>query len=240
MLGLLVILVISWGLLYLFEREDLNVLGIMPSPKRIVQFLIGIIVISFILLINIYQETLVRNLVWKVNEFQYATIWNAFVYHLRSSLTEDLIFRGALLYILIKRIGTYKAILLSSIIFGVYHWFSYGILQERFILLFYIFFITGCNGFVWGYAFHKTKSVMLGLGLHIGSNLVLSCFYVSQPFGEIIFSLASETELTGWINFFYSFFKGLFPAFSTLIFVQFWIKFDRKTKNKWNFSAKTK
>lgn len=240
MLGLLVILVISWGLLYLFEREHLNVLGLIPSPKRMSQFLIGIIAISLILLINIYQETLIRNLVWKTNEFEYATIWNAFVYHLRSALTEDLIFRGALLYILIKRIGAYKAILLSSIIFGVYHWFSYGILQERFILLFYIFLITGCNGFVWGYAFHKTKSIMLGLGFHVGSNLLMSCFYEAQPYGEIMFSLTSVNELTGWTGFFYSFFKGLFPAFSTFIFIHLWMKVDRKTTKKYKFSSKTK
>lgn len=239
MLGLLVILVISWGLLYLFEREHISVLGLIPSPKRTTQFIIGIMVISLILLINIYQETLVRNLVWKVNEFEYATIWDAFVYHLRSALTEDLIFRGALLYILNKRIGAYKAIFLSSIIFGVYHWFSYGILQERFILLFYIFLITGCNGFVWGYTFHKTRSIMLGLGFHLGSNLLMSCFYESRPYGEILFSLTSENELTGWTGFFYSFFKGLFPGLCTFTIIYLWFRFSLKTTKKVKNELKT-
>ncbi len=229
MLGLLVILVISWGLLYLFEKEHLNVLGLIPSPKRMSQLLIGIIVISLILLINIYQETLIRNLVWKTNEFEFTTIWNAFVYHLRSALTEDLIFRGAVLYILIKRIGAYKAILLSSIIFGVYHWFSYGILNERWILLIYIFIITGANGFVWAYSFYKTRSIMFGLGLHTGSNLVLSCFYKSQPFGEIIFALESSKELSGWTSFFFSFSYGLFPAVCTFLFLMIWLKSKAKS-----------
>jgi membrane protease YdiL (CAAX protease family) len=50
------------------------------------------------------------------------TWWTLF-----SVLYEELIFRGVVLYILIKRIGEVKAILISCIAFGIYHWFSYGL-----------------------------------------------------------------------------------------------------------------
>lgn len=231
MIGLFVIIVISWGLLYLIEKEDLRVLGIMPTVQRIGQFVIGFLMVALIMLVNIYIETLLRDMEWRTNTYDITILSKAFVYHLKSALTEDLIFRGAILYILIRRIGINKAILISSMIFGMYHWFSYGILGERWILLFYIFLITGANGFVWAYSFHKTKSIMLGLGLHVGSNYILSCFYESQPYGQLLFTLTSKTDFTGWTNFFYSFFKGLFPAIMTFICIKLY-EMNRKLDPK--------
>ena len=224
MLGLLVILVISWGLLYFIEKEHIDVLGIVPSLKRTSQFFIGLVIITIIVLINIYIETNIQQVEWTQNEFSYQNIWSAFVYHLRSALTEDLVFRGAILYILIKRIGAVKAILLSATIFKVYHWFSYGILNERWILLAYVFVITGFTGYVWAYTFYKTKSILLALGFHAGYNLIMSCFFEAQPYGEIFFSATSRTDLTEWNRFYFSMFRGLFPSIATLLCVQLLLK----------------
>ena len=110
MLGLLVIIVISWGLLYFIEKEHIPVLGIVPNPNRIFQFFLGTIVITLLLLLNIYIQTQLESIEWKKHTVNYTLLWNAVVYHLRSALTEDLVFRGAILYILIKRIGSNKAI----------------------------------------------------------------------------------------------------------------------------------
>ena len=177
MLGLLVIIVVSWGLLYFIESEHIGALGIIPTKNRMIQFLLGFIIIGIIVLINIYFETLIYKVEWKANDFNYATLWNAFAYHLKSALTEDLVFRGAILYILIKRIGANKAILLSAVVFGIYHWFSYGILYERWILLAYVFVITGFTGYVWAYTFYKTKSILMALGFHIGVNFINTLFF---------------------------------------------------------------
>ncbi len=224
MLGLLVILVISWGLLYFIEKEHIDVLGIVPNVNRVSQFFIGLVIITAIVLTNIYIETHIQQVTWRQNEYNYATLWNAFAYHLRSALTEDLVFRGAILYILMKRIGATKAIILSAAIFGMYHWFSYGILHERPILLSYVFLVTGFTGYVWAYTFHKTKSVLLALGLHTGYNLVMSCFYESQPYGEILFSTISKIDLIGWNKFYYSMFRGLFPPLAMFLCVHLLLK----------------
>jgi membrane protease YdiL (CAAX protease family) len=61
--------------------------------------------------------------------------FDSFIYHLKSALTEDLAFRGALLYILIKKIGVQKGFFLSAITFGIYHWFSYGMINGPIIPL---------------------------------------------------------------------------------------------------------
>ena len=48
-------------------------------------------------------------------------------YQFRSVLTEELICRGALLYILIKKAGQTKAIVITSLFFAVLHWFNAGV-----------------------------------------------------------------------------------------------------------------
>jgi len=224
MLGLLVIIVVSWGLLYFIEKEHITVLGITPLPNRIFQFFAGLTIITIIVCANIYIATIFEKTEWKATEINYSMLWNAFVYHLRSALTEDLVFRGAILYILIKRIGANKAILLSAIVFGAYHWFSYGIFNERWILLAYVFVVTGFSGYVWAYTFHKTKSILLALGFHVGYNLTMSCFFESQPYGNLLFSMTSKIDLVGWNEFYLSLFRGLFPSIVTLVTVKLLLK----------------
>lgn len=236
MLGLLIIVVISWGLLYRIEKEHITVLGVIPSFNRVFQFFVGLIIVTIIVLINIYAQTHLEKIEWQTHNINYSVLWSTFIYHLRSALTEDLIFRGVILYILIKRIGATKAILLSSVCFGIYHWFSYGVLNEGYIFLTYVFLITGFAGYVWAYTFYKTKSIILALGLHVGFNLTMSCFFESQPYGELLFSIVSKTDLTNWSGFFYSFLKGLFPSAATLLCIKLLLKtklfYSKQTRNR--------
>ncbi|WP_250432895.1 CPBP family intramembrane glutamic endopeptidase [Hanstruepera flava] len=224
MLGLLIIIVISWALLRFIEKKNIDVLGIIPNLNRLGQLVIGFLVITLIVLINIYIETQILNVEWKSKAIDYATFFNAFIYHLKSALTEDLIFRGAILYILIQRIGSVKAIWLSAIMFGVYHWFSYGIIEGRLILLSYVLVVTGFTGYVWAYTFYKTKSIMTGLGFHLGVNLINACFFESQPYGEIFFQKVSSIDVNDWNWLFFNLFKGLFPSVATLICLKFLLK----------------
>jgi membrane protease YdiL (CAAX protease family) len=133
MLGLLVIIVISWLLLHFIEKKNIDALGLIPNVNRIGQFLIGFLIIAVIVLINIFIETLTLEVDWKLKTINYTTIFSAFLYHLKSALTEDLVFRGAILYILIERLGAKWAILISALFFGVYHVFSYGMLESGLI-----------------------------------------------------------------------------------------------------------
>ena len=232
MLGLLVIIVISWVLLHFIEKKNITVLGILPNKKRTGQFLIGFFIMILISLLAIYIESLVLNVNWELkNTINYKNIFNSFVYHLRSALTEDLVFRGAILYILIQRIGAKKAILLSAIIFGVYHIFSYGMTEANIIPILYVILITGFTGYVWAYTFHKTKSILMALGFHLGHNLLMTFFYESAPYGELIFTELSKTELRDWNWLFYNLLKGLLPSITILAFIKRYIKHFQKEKD---------
>lgn len=229
MLGLLVIIVVSWVLLRFAEKKNIEVLGIIPYGNRIVQFLIGLAFIMLITLLNIYIETIVLKIDWQLKtSINYNQIFDALIYHIRSALTEDLLFRGAILYILINRLGTIWGILISALCFGVYHVFSYGMREARIIPILYVILITGFTGYVWAYTFYKTKSILLALGFHLGVNLMNTFFFESQPYGELIFEGITKTQLIDWNWLVFNLFKGLFPSLMTLLFVKFLLKYDLK------------
>ncbi|WP_431157804.1 lysostaphin resistance A-like protein [Winogradskyella poriferorum] len=229
MLGLLCILTVSWVLLYLIEAKNLNALGLIPNKARLVQFAVGFIFIMLVVLVNIGIETNVLQIEWHRNtDLNLSTILKASYYHLRSALTEDLVFRGALLYILIQRIGATYAIWLSALVFGVYHVFSYGMGFNRIIPILYVVCITGFTGYVWAYLFYKTKSIYLGLSLHVGINLMNTFFFASQPYGELVFMEVSREALTEGYNFLFLIAKGLFPSLVTLICAKSFFKRNLK------------
>ena len=233
MLGLLVIILVSWGLLRFIQRTGLDALGIIPNSKRTKQFLIGFVIMIFISSLNISLESLILKIDWKLNSnINYKEIFNAVIYHFKSALTEDLVFRGAILYILIQRIGAKKAILLSALCFGIYHVFSYGITEGGIILITYVIVITGFVGYVWAYTFHKTKSILMALGFHIATNLINTFFFESNPYGELIFTKVSGIDLSGWNNLYFLIFKGLFPTILTLIFVKLYLRYSTKSKEQ--------
>lgn len=227
MLGLLVIIVVSWVLLYFIEKKNIEALGIVPTGKRIIQFVIGVVFIMLVTLLNIYVETLVLKVDWEMqSSINYQSIFDAFVYHIRSALTEDLVFRGAILYILISRLGAKWGILISALCFGVYHVFSYGMIEAGIIQILYVILITGFTGYVWAYSFYRTKSIMLALGFHLGVNLMNTFFFESQPYGELIFKAVSQSELIDWNWLGFNLFKGLFPGIMMLLFVKLVILFN--------------
>jgi membrane protease YdiL (CAAX protease family) len=100
-------------------------------------------------------------------------LWN-----LRSVLYEELIFRGVILYILIIKLGHTKAIAISAIAFGVYHWFSFGAFGNIPGMIF-IFISTGLMGLVLAYAYSKTLSLYIACAIHFGWNFT-QMFMFSQ------------------------------------------------------------
>ena len=229
MVGLLVIIVVSWVLLHFIEKKNIEILGVIPYGKRIIQFFIGMVFIMLMNLLNIYIETIVLKIDWELQpSINYNLIFDAIIYHIRSALTEDLVFRGAILYILISKLGAKWAILVSALFFGVYHVFSYGMTGARIIPILYVILITGFVGYVWAYAFYKTKSIFLALGFHLGTNLIDTFFFESQPYGELIFEEISKLEIRDWDWLYFNLFKGLFPTILTLVFVKLLLRYDLK------------
>ena len=230
MIGILIILGASWLLLFLFEKKNLSVLGFTPLSKRILQLLLGfgfiVILHSFLIL----AETFIFKIEWEFNKnFELSYLARSLWYHTKSALTEDLIFRGAILYILAGRFSNRVAILTSAIIFGIYHWFSYGMFGSGIVPMVYIFIITGTTGAVWAYSYFKTNSIFLALGFHIAWNFCSTLFLDNQPFGELLLYQSSMIPIANeWLNLVFQFAKGLAPSLFTYVIVRY---LYRESKN---------
>ncbi|WP_222539275.1 CPBP family intramembrane glutamic endopeptidase [Pedobacter polysacchareus] len=88
---------------------------------------------------------------------------------LKGVIFEELLFRGALFYLLIRQLGTNKAIAISAIAFGIFHWFSYGIIGQPLKML-TVFISTGIMGYLLALAFVKSSTILLPLIIHLGYN----------------------------------------------------------------------
>ena len=223
MIGILVAIAISWLLLFLIEKKNILVLGFLPVIKRFKQFLIGFIITGTLCVLVQYLESYLKSSEWVLNEtITGGIIFESFYWDVKSVLTEELIFRGALLYILIQKIGSQKSILISAIAFGIYHWFSYGVLGNV-MAMFLVFIGTGLMGYAWAWAFSKTKSIMLPFGLHLGWNFIHNTIFSKGPLGELVLISQGGTELTDW-NSLLNFISGLvLVPILVIIYVRYFV-----------------
>ena len=187
MIGILVQIALSWMLLRLIEQKDLSVLGYCPVPKRIIQFIIGVIFAGTLCAVIQIVDSWLTHLSWRINtELSYRLIVESIWWNLKSILFEEFIFRGALLYIAIQRLGARNGIILSALSFGIYHWFSYGVIGNP-VAMAIVFATTMLFGLVWAYSFSATESMALPVGLHLGWNYTFNSVFSKGPLGNQLF-----------------------------------------------------
>lgn len=230
MIGILVAIALSWLLLYLIEKKNILALGFLPIGKRLKQFLIGFLITGILCVLVQYLESYLKSSTWILNkDITSGIILKSFWWDFKSVLTEELIFRGALLYILIQKIGSRKSILISAIAFGIYHWFSYGVLGNVMAMIL-VFIGTGLMGYAWAWAFSKTKSIMLSFGLHLGWNFIYNTIFSKGPLGELVLISKGGIELTDWASLL-NFVSGLvIVPILVLIYVRYFVKKETEIK----------
>ena len=125
MAGIIVELIISWLLLWFICKKHLAVLGLKPTKNNVKNLGVGLLIAATCCtLYQIMTTAFVKN-GWELNkQVTGKTILESSRWTIVSVLYEELIFRGALLYIALKKTGVTKACLLSSVSFGIYHWFK--------------------------------------------------------------------------------------------------------------------
>jgi len=187
MVGILVQLAISWVLLWLLERKHLTALGITPRRDRLLDFLLFFTVSGAICAGGFGLKFLIAEKGWMLNPaFTGLMLAEGAWWNMKSVLFEELIFRGALFYILIQRFGARPALWTSAVAFGIYHWFSHGTFGNP-QAMFWDFVITGAMGLVLGYGFIKTGSLYVPVGIHYGWNLVQQTIFSSGPIGPQLY-----------------------------------------------------
>ncbi|NVJ66530.1 MAG: CPBP family intramembrane metalloprotease [Gammaproteobacteria bacterium] len=227
MLGILVILVVSWLLLHFSVKKDLLALGFTPVAPRLLQFFVGILVMLILLLLVVAADTWWYQFTWQKQEsFSLSLLGNSAWYYFKAVLTEDLVFRGAILYILVKKLGPKIGVVLSAIAFGIYHWFSFGLLNGdiNIVLLTYVFITTGLMGLAWAYTFVRTQSIIMPLGMHLGWNQAQALFYPNQPYGELLYKVIERVDVGEGVNLIYLLAKALIIPALVMLLVFFYTK----------------
>jgi hypothetical protein len=202
MIGILVQLVISWIIVWFFEKRNLSVLGFRPTKQRLADFMIFFFITAAFCSSGFFMKMYFGKQQWLLNPNLSANlILTGIWWNIKSVLFEELIFRGVLLYILIKNIGASKAISLSAIGFGIYHWFSYEIIGNP-IQMGIIFIITGTMGLVLAYGYSKTCSLYLPIGIHLGWNLTQIFIFSSGPIGNGVLVSSGQFRTDSYLIFF--------------------------------------
>ncbi|MBT8319531.1 MAG: CPBP family intramembrane metalloprotease [Gramella sp.] len=215
MIGLVVILLSSIVLLRIFKVQ-LSAFGLQPTLPRIKSFSLGFLVsalasaLYFYLIIEILDYSIEINTAYSISAFLKGAWWT-----LRSVLYEEFLFRGALLILAIKFLGKHKACLLSSVIFGIYHWFSYDVFGSLLPML-NTFLITFIGGLMFAYAYAETRSLYLPIALHFGWNLITITIFSEGPLGDQLL-ISSGGKPMGYLYFAFLIYQILMlPGFTYL------------------------
>jgi membrane protease YdiL (CAAX protease family) len=139
-------------------------------------------------------------------------VWNQF----RTVLTEELLCRGALLYILIKKIGQGRAIFISSVLFALLHWLNTGV-WDNIATMATVFVFTFAMGLLLAYSYAKTFSLLIPFAIHYGWNLTQNYIFPGTANGNHVFILAAPPPIVT-VSYFIFFTMLLFPKISVLLF----------------------
>ncbi len=232
MIGIIVQLALSWLIIWFFKKGNLSVLGFFPTKRRLLDFGIFFLITALCCSSDFFMRMWFAGQQWKLNphlssELILTGIW----WNIKSVLFEELIFRGVLLYILIKKIGPLKAILISAIAFGIYHWFSFEVLWDVKQMA-VVFIMAGTMGLLYAYGYAKTFSLYIPCAIHLGWNATRSVLFSESVIGNQLFiQVKPVPELQ--VSYFTFFCILLIPVISALL-INFLILKNRKRVNLLN------
>src|SRR4051812_39461634 len=197
MAGIIVELIISWLLLWFICKKHLSVLGFIPTKSRVINLGTGLLIAASCCILYQIMTTAFIDNSWVLNkQVTGKTISESSRQTLVSVLYEELIFRGALLYIAIKKLGVTKACILSAVGFGIYHWFTFNIFGNPFMMAI-TFLMTAIVGLSWAFAFAKTSSLYLPIGLHLAWNFFHTVVFSNGSIGQAILVRTNGNQLQG-------------------------------------------
>lgn len=229
MLQLIGIIAISWLLIWLFEKGNLSVLGLTPTKARLKYFTLLFIVSAMLsataFLLRMYfakeEYAITQSLTAKSILLE---TW----YQFRTVLTEELLCRGVLLYILIKKIGQTKAVIISSIIFALLHWINAGV-WGNLTQMPIVFAFTFAMGLLLAYSYARTFSLLIPFAIHFGWNLTQNYVFPDTATGNHIFALAAPPPIVT-ISYLAFYTMLLFPKISVIVFDYLIIKGHRQVE----------
>lgn len=171
MLGILIQLLLSYFVLRYFT-DHFKPSNLLPEKRTLAEGGLGLLwpIIYF----SVFEFTVARLVgnPYRINElYTYSDLADTLVFIFKSVIFEELLFRGVLLYLLWQKLGARYAIAISAVCFGIYHWFAWQVLGNPTQML-VVFLTTGSMGVILALGFIRTRSMVLPIALHLGTNLI--------------------------------------------------------------------
>jgi len=216
MIGIIVQLILSWLIIWFLEKGNLSFLGFYPTKRRIFDFALFFLITAICCSTGFFSRMHFANEQWQLNpSLSITLILEAVWWNIKSVLFEELIFRGVIFYILIRKIGSLKAIIISAIAFGIYHWFSYEVIGNP-TQMAITFVTTGIMGLLYAYGYTKTFSLYIPCAIHLGWNITQGFIFSQGPIGNGIFiQVLPQPVVT--VSYFAYFTILFFPILSALV-----------------------
>jgi uncharacterized protein len=216
MIGIIVQLAVSWLIVWLYEKGNLSCLGLMPAKRRLLDFTLFFFITSACAVSGFLLQMIIAKQNWMLNPaINPGAILLGVWFVIKSVLFEELIFRGVLLYILIRKLGAAWAIVISAVAFGIYHWFSHELWGNPMQMV--IEFLTsGTMGLVLAYSYAKTFSLYVPVAIHLGWNIVQMVIFSGGGIGNQLFVAVLPAPVVT-ISYFSYFTMLLLPMLSCWI-----------------------
>ncbi len=223
MIGIIVQLTLSWLIVWLFEKGSLSFLGFYPTKRRLFDFILFFCITAIFCSTGFFLRMYFGKEQWSLNPaLTPALILEAMWWNVKSVLFEELIFRGVIFYILLKKIGPWRAMLMSATAFGIYHWFSHEVLGNP-TQMAITFVTTGLMGLLYAYGYAKTFSLYIPCAIHLGWNLTQGFVFSQGPIGKGIFIQVMPQPIVH-VSYLVYFVILLVPMLSTLLINFFLLK----------------
>jgi membrane protease YdiL (CAAX protease family) len=157
------------------EGLDLGSLGLIPSGDRTRELAIGFAVGVLLFVILALVRGAFAGVTWTFGGLQASLpVLASLLVALLLLLPEELLFRGYAFQRLIQAVGVWPGVLISAILFGLYHLAGSGMWG---IGAFYRAAMPALGGVVFGWLAVRTRGLALPIGLHLGGNWVQAAVF---------------------------------------------------------------
>ena len=213
------LLLLCWFTIYLSEKRNIFHRWLFPARLRGSEFLLGLIVSIVLCLLTQIFPSLLDGRTWHLSkDISISKLTFSVLYDFNSVVSEEVLFRGIILYFLIKYWKTGPAMLISASVFGIYHWFTFGVWGNLAAMVL-VFVVTGLMGYVFAVAYVKTKSIILPVGIHLGWNWINNTVFSNGPNGTQLLEADKTVPLEG-LNAIFSLSLYLIIPFLILAFIK--------------------
>lgn len=168
------------ALVYRLEREPMSELGLTPTFARMGLGLLGLLGGAAMVAIRAFTVTGIFG--GRID----LDLSVPMVFLLSSVLVEELLFRGYPFVRLVHGRGTWTAIAIVAVAFGVYHWIQWGLWNNPVAMLFTLL-STGSGHVLFAVAFLRSRTLWPAIGLHLGWNTADQALRVTDVPGTAAF-----------------------------------------------------